>query len=140
MSNSSRPHGLQPTRLLHPWDFPGKSTGVVCHCWIDINNYFYLYFPMGIIMGFYHLNKTLMKFKSLDRISFMKINQDLRKSLVLKLCSITFLTSICPWLHWCRLCFKCYCLLHEGHSFWYGLMVDSSDQQLNSNLVKVFLF
>ena len=26
------PHGLQPTRLLHPWDFPGKSTGVGCHC------------------------------------------------------------------------------------------------------------
>ena len=25
------PHGLQPTRLLHPWDFPGKSTGVGCH-------------------------------------------------------------------------------------------------------------
>src|SRR5574337_1233420 len=25
MSDSSRPHGLQPTRLLHPWDFPGKS-------------------------------------------------------------------------------------------------------------------
>ena len=21
-----------PTRLLHPWDFPGKSTGVGCHC------------------------------------------------------------------------------------------------------------
>ena len=32
VSNSSRPHGLQPTRLLHSWDFPGKSTGVVCHC------------------------------------------------------------------------------------------------------------
>ena len=30
--DSSRPHGLQPTRLLHPWDFPGKSTGVGCHC------------------------------------------------------------------------------------------------------------
>ena len=28
MSDSSRPHGLQPTRLLCPWDFPGKSTGV----------------------------------------------------------------------------------------------------------------
>ena len=28
MSNSSRPHGLQPTRLLRPCDFPGKSTGV----------------------------------------------------------------------------------------------------------------
>ena len=26
-----RPHGLQPTRLLRPWDFPGKSIGVGCH-------------------------------------------------------------------------------------------------------------
>ena len=32
MSDSSRPHGLQPTRLLRPWDFLGKSTGVGCHC------------------------------------------------------------------------------------------------------------
>ena len=32
MSNSSQPHGLQPTRLLRLWDFPGKSTGVGCHC------------------------------------------------------------------------------------------------------------
>ena len=32
MFDSSRPHGLQPTRLLRPWDFPGKSTGVGCHC------------------------------------------------------------------------------------------------------------
>ena len=32
VSNSSQPHGLQTTRLLHPWDFPGKSTGVGCHC------------------------------------------------------------------------------------------------------------
>ena len=31
MSDSSRPHGLQPTRLLDPRDFPGKSTGVGCH-------------------------------------------------------------------------------------------------------------
>ena len=32
MSDSSRPHGLQPSRLLCPWDFPGTSTGVGCHC------------------------------------------------------------------------------------------------------------
>ena len=25
-------HGLQPTRLFRPWDFPGKSTGVGCRC------------------------------------------------------------------------------------------------------------
>ena len=24
-------HGLQPTRLLCPWDFPGKNTGLGCH-------------------------------------------------------------------------------------------------------------
>ena len=32
VSDSSRPHGLQPSRLLHPWDFPGKSTGVGRQC------------------------------------------------------------------------------------------------------------
>ena len=31
MSDSLRPHGLQPTRLLCPWDFPGKSPGVGGH-------------------------------------------------------------------------------------------------------------
>ena len=29
--DSFRPHGLQLTRLLCPWDFPGKNTGVGCH-------------------------------------------------------------------------------------------------------------
>ena len=31
MSDSLRPHGLQPTRLLCPWNFPGKNTGAGCH-------------------------------------------------------------------------------------------------------------
>ena len=31
MSDSLRPHRLQPARLLCPWDFPGNSTGVDCH-------------------------------------------------------------------------------------------------------------
>ena len=35
MLNSQQPHGLQPIRLLHPWDFPGKSTGVGCHCFLQ---------------------------------------------------------------------------------------------------------
>ena len=26
-----RPHRRQPTRLPHPWDSPGKNTGVGCH-------------------------------------------------------------------------------------------------------------
>ena len=33
VSNPQRPHGLQPTRLLHPWDSPGKRTaGAECLC------------------------------------------------------------------------------------------------------------
>ena len=31
MSDSVRPHRWQPSRLCHPWDSPGKNTGVGCH-------------------------------------------------------------------------------------------------------------
>ena len=30
VSDSLRPYGLSPIRLLCPWDFPGKNTGVGC--------------------------------------------------------------------------------------------------------------
>ena len=61
MSDSSRPHGLQPTRLLRPWDFPGKSTGVGCHCllclvWWWGLNWYYLWTLLG--SHFYLLDKS----------------------------------------------------------------------------------
>ena len=31
VSDSVRPHRRQPTRVPHPWDSPGKNTGVGCH-------------------------------------------------------------------------------------------------------------
>ena len=31
LSHSSQPHGLQPIRLLYPWNFPCKNIGVGCH-------------------------------------------------------------------------------------------------------------
>ena len=31
MSDSVLPHRWQPIRLPHPWDSPGKNTGVGCH-------------------------------------------------------------------------------------------------------------
>ena len=31
VSNSLRPHELQPSRLLCPWNFPGKNTEMGCH-------------------------------------------------------------------------------------------------------------
>ena len=33
VSDSSRTHGLQPTRLRRPWGSPGESAGVGCHCY-----------------------------------------------------------------------------------------------------------
>ena len=46
---TQRPHGLQPTRLLRPWDFPGKSTGVGCHCLLCI--YMLLYIKIANQQG-----------------------------------------------------------------------------------------
>ena len=41
VSDSVRPHRRQPTRLPHPWDSPGKNTGVSCHfqnwSWVSFN-------------------------------------------------------------------------------------------------------
>ena len=33
-----RPHRQQPTRLPHPWDAPGKNTGVGCHFLLQCMN------------------------------------------------------------------------------------------------------
>ena len=38
VSDPQWPHGLQPARLLHPCDFPGKSTGVGCHCLLRLES------------------------------------------------------------------------------------------------------
>ena len=35
--------GEQPTRLLCPWDFPGKNTGMVCHFFLQV-----LFSPQGV--------------------------------------------------------------------------------------------
>ena len=35
VSDSVQPHRQQPTRLLRPWDSPGKNTGVDCHCFLQ---------------------------------------------------------------------------------------------------------
>ena len=43
MSDSLRPHGLQPTRLL----LPGKSTGVGCHCLLHDEYLLSSYYMLG---------------------------------------------------------------------------------------------
>ena len=54
VSDSLRPHELQPTRPLHPWDFPGKSTGVGCQCLLQQ----ILCSPYQIANGVFHRIRT----------------------------------------------------------------------------------
>ena len=42
MSDSIQPHGLQSTRLLHPWDFPGKAGPGVCGLDLRLESVFIL--------------------------------------------------------------------------------------------------
>ena len=36
VSNSLQPHGLEPARLLCPWNSPGKNTGVGFHSLLHV--------------------------------------------------------------------------------------------------------
>ena len=55
MSDSLWPHELQPTRLLHPWDFPGKSTGVGCHFFLQG-----IFLTQESNLGLPHCRQTLL--------------------------------------------------------------------------------
>ena len=54
VSDSLRPHGLEPTTLLHPWDFPGKSTGVGCHFLLQG-----IFLTQGLNPGLLHCRQML---------------------------------------------------------------------------------
>ena len=54
MSDSLRPHGLYPARLLCPWDFPGKNTGVGYHFLLQG-----IFPTQGSNLGLPHCRKTL---------------------------------------------------------------------------------
>ena len=91
VSDSSRPHGLQPTRLLHPWHFPGKSAGVGCHCLLRDECY-WCPVPPGPFFGltnilitpnFLHLfsfYEALVYFNSTWTINFQTLKLDLEKA------------------------------------------------------------
>ena len=54
VSDSLQPHGLEPTRLLCPWSFPGKSTGVGCHFLLQG-----IFPTQGLNPGLPHCRQTL---------------------------------------------------------------------------------
>ena len=66
MSSSLQPYGLYPARLLHPWDFPDKSTGVGCHFLLQG-----IFPAQGVNPGLLHCRPTLHRLsqKMLDMLS-----------------------------------------------------------------------
>ena len=63
MSDSLRPHGLQPTRLLRPWDFPGKSTRVGWHCLVRVST---LLFALYLLSELYMVGLWSIKIVSIQ--------------------------------------------------------------------------
>ena len=53
---SLRLHGLQPTKLVHPWDFPGKNAGVSCHFLLQR-----IFLTQGLNPGFPHRRQMLYR-------------------------------------------------------------------------------
>ena len=53
-----RPYGLSPTRLLRPWDFPGKNTGVGCHFLLQA-----IFPTQGLNLGLLHCWQFLYRLK-----------------------------------------------------------------------------
>ena len=59
---TQQPHGLQPTRLLRPWDFPGKSTGVGCHRLLQLEIVTYFKWGRSYLMtAFRDLSRPVLK-------------------------------------------------------------------------------
>ena len=54
MPNFLQPHGLQPTRLLCPWDFPDKDTGMGCHFLLQR-----IFLTQGLNLGLLHCRQIL---------------------------------------------------------------------------------
>ena len=48
------PHRLQPARLLHPWDSPGKNTGADCHSLLQR-----IFLTQGLNPGLQHYRQIL---------------------------------------------------------------------------------
>ena len=83
VSDSLRPQGLYPARLLCPWDSPGKNTGVGCHSLLQ-----------GIILT-QRLNPSLRHFKqilyhlshqgSLKKLFFISLSSVVGRAFILLL-------------------------------------------------------
>ena len=70
-----RPQGLQPTRLLCPWNPPGKNTGVNCHSLLQG-----IFLTQGQKPGFPHCRQTLYSLSHQGSPAFTLIKLGLRSN------------------------------------------------------------
>ena len=78
-----QPHGLQPTRLFCPWDFPGKDTGVGSHFLLQG-----IFLTQGLNPGLLHCRQILY------RLSYKGNPNELREELTLLVTISLFSTSV----------------------------------------------
>ena len=78
-----QPHGLQPTRLFCPLDFPGKDTGVGCHFLIQG-----IFLTQGLNPGLLHCRQILYQ------LSYKGNPKELREELTFSVTISLFSTSV----------------------------------------------
>ena len=76
VSNSLRPHGLQPTRLHSPWNSPGKNTGVGCHFLLQG-----IFPTQGLNPGLPHSRQTLYQLSHQGSLIILNSNLNLIPSI-----------------------------------------------------------
>ena len=76
VSDSLRPHELYPTRLLHPWDFPGKNTGVGYHFLLQE-----IFPTQGLNRGLPHCRQTLYRLSHLGPHLILMLKQEAKAGL-----------------------------------------------------------
>ena len=93
MPDSLRPHGLQPTRHLCPWDFPGKDTGVGFHFLLQG-----IFPTQGSNPGLLYCRQILyqLSYKGSPRRKKKKKQQNTRKTSISA--SLTMLKSLTVWI------------------------------------------
>ena len=74
VSDSLQPYGLQPSKLLCPWDSPGQNTGVSCHSLLQE-----IYPTQGSNPGLPHCGQMLYRLSHRGQPLFGKDKYHLRK-------------------------------------------------------------
>ena len=100
VSDSYRPLGLQPTRLLCPWDYPGKNTRVGCYFLLQGNE---STSPMAPAQGggFFTTESMVKPKKQSGRLNKTVI-YTFKKKLIKKITPLFF--NVCILLHFVCLC------------------------------------